>query len=139
MALDHTIHPILLCGGTGTRLWPLSRKSYPKQFAQLLGEDSLFQACARRLCGTGFAAPSLITAADFRFIVLEQLAALQIVPADVLIEPSPKDAGRRPDRARRAPCHLRHSPHPARNRLWLAGAVLPSRGRHHPAAAALLR
>ena len=51
------ITPILLCGGSGTRLWPLSRKSYPKQFAQLLGEESLFQASARRLAGARFAAP----------------------------------------------------------------------------------
>ncbi len=42
------ITPILLCGGSGTRLWPLSRKSYPKQFADILGEESLFQASARR-------------------------------------------------------------------------------------------
>ena len=43
------ITPILLAGGAGTRLWPLSRKSYPKQFSPLLGEDSLFQSTANRL------------------------------------------------------------------------------------------
>ena len=85
------IHPVLLCGGSGTRLWPLSRKSYPKQFVKLVGEESLFQASARRLSGTGFAAPSIVTAADFRFIVIEQLAALEIAPADVLIEPSARN------------------------------------------------
>ena len=42
------ITPVLLCGGSGTRLWPLSRKSFPKQFADLVGEESLFQASARR-------------------------------------------------------------------------------------------
>ena len=81
------IHPILLCGGSGTRLWPLSRKSYPKQFAKLVGEESLFQASARRLSGTAFAAPSVITGADFRFVVAEQLAAVDIAPEDILIEP----------------------------------------------------
>ena len=70
------IHPILLCGGSGTRLWPLSRKSYPKQFARLMGEESLFQASARRLSGSGFAAPVVVTGDPFRFIVTEQLAAV---------------------------------------------------------------
>jgi hypothetical protein len=49
-----TIYPVLLAGGSGTRLWPLSRKSCPKQFSKLMGEESLFQASARRLSGAGF-------------------------------------------------------------------------------------
>ncbi|MEP4249570.1 mannose-1-phosphate guanylyltransferase/mannose-6-phosphate isomerase [Tateyamaria sp.] len=81
------IHPLLLCGGSGTRLWPLSRKSYPKQFAKLTGEESLFQASALRLTGDGFAAPTVIAGSDFRFIVLEQLAGVEIAPAATLIEP----------------------------------------------------
>lgn len=81
------IHPLLLCGGSGTRLWPLSRKSYPKQFTQLTGEESLFQASSRRLSGDGFANPIVITGSDFRFIVLEQLAAIETLPAATLIEP----------------------------------------------------
>ena len=89
--MNKLIHPVLLCGGVGARLWPLSRKSYPKQFVKLMGEESLYQASARRLSGEGFAAPTIVTAADFRFIVIEQLAALEIIPADVLIEPSPKN------------------------------------------------
>lgn len=80
------IHPVLLCGGGGTRLWPVSRKSYPKQFASLLGEESLFQASARRLHGEGFASPSVVTSGDYRFVVMEQLARLEIAPADILIE-----------------------------------------------------
>ena len=86
-----TIHPVLLCGGSGTRLWPLSRKSYPKQFVKLTSEESLYQASARRLSGDDYAAPSIVTAADFRFIVIEQLAALEIAPADILIEPCSKN------------------------------------------------
>jgi mannose-1-phosphate guanylyltransferase/mannose-6-phosphate isomerase len=89
--MTQLIHPVLLCGGSGTRLWPLSRKSYPKQFVKLTGDESLYQASAFRLSGAGFAAPSIVTAADFRFIVLEQLAALEIAPADILIEPSAKN------------------------------------------------
>ena len=85
------IHPIILCGGTGTRLWPLSRKSYPKQFVKLTGQESLYQASARLLSGAGFAAPTIVTAADFRFVVIEQLAALGIAPTDILIEPSTKN------------------------------------------------
>jgi mannose-1-phosphate guanylyltransferase/mannose-6-phosphate isomerase len=86
-ALSPDVHPVLLCGGSGTRLWPLSRKSYPKQFAKLHGEESLFQASARRLAGKGFTAPILVTGSDFRFVVTEQLAAVEIGAEAVLIEP----------------------------------------------------
>ncbi len=85
--MSFDIHPLLLCGGSGTRLWPLSRRSYPKQFARITGEESLFQQAATRLTGDGFAAPVIVTGNDFRFIVLEQLAAMQIAPRAVLIEP----------------------------------------------------
>lgn len=85
------IHPILLCGGSGTRLWPLSRKSYPKQFVKLMGKESLFQSSARRVSGIGFGAPLVVTGPDFRFIVVEQLAALKIAPEDILIEPSARN------------------------------------------------
>ena len=87
------ITPVLLCGGSGTRLWPLSRKSYPKQFSKLIGETSLFQASAMRLAGAGagneasFGAPLILTNADFRFIVTEQLSEIGIDPAAILIEP----------------------------------------------------
>ncbi|GHF74798.1 mannose-1-phosphate guanylyltransferase/mannose-6-phosphate isomerase [Seohaeicola zhoushanensis] len=81
------ITPVLLCGGSGTRLWPLSRKSYPKQFVPLVGETTLFQASAERLSGPGFAAPLVLTNSDFRFIVTEQLAAAGIDPGAILIEP----------------------------------------------------
>ena len=85
------ITPILLVGGSGTRLWPLSRKSYPKQFAPLTGEETLFQSSAKRLSGgsgaVSFAAPVTMTNSDFRFIVTEQLAAAGIDPGAILIEP----------------------------------------------------
>ena len=82
-----TITPVLLCGGSGTRLWPLSRKSYPKQFASILGEETLFQASAKRLSGDGFAAPVVVTGSDFRFIVTEQLQGAGMDPGAILIEP----------------------------------------------------
>jgi mannose-1-phosphate guanylyltransferase/mannose-6-phosphate isomerase len=85
------VTPVLLCGGSGTRLWPLSRKSYPKQFTALAGEGSLFQQSARRLSGDAdglaFAPPLVVTNADFRFIVTEQLGEAGIDPGPVLIEP----------------------------------------------------
>lgn len=86
-----TIIPVLLCGGSGTRLWPLSRKSYPKQFVPLMGEETLFQASAKRLSGSAhgltFATPMVLTNSDFRFIVTEQLQAIGIDPGAILIEP----------------------------------------------------
>ncbi len=85
------ITPIILCGGSGTRLWPLSRKSYPKQFTPLTGETSLFQASALRLSGADYAAPLVITGSDFRFIVTEQLSAAGVDPGAILIEPSSRN------------------------------------------------
>jgi mannose-1-phosphate guanylyltransferase/mannose-6-phosphate isomerase len=82
-----TIHPVLLCGGSGTRLWPLSRKSFPKQFSALTGDESLFQASARRFMAPGFGAPVVVSGSDFRFIVTEQLGTLGLAPRCVLIEP----------------------------------------------------
>ncbi|VDC33915.1 mannose-1-phosphate guanylyltransferase/mannose-6-phosphate isomerase [Pseudogemmobacter humi] len=90
-----TITPVLLCGGAGTRLWPLSRKSYPKQFALETGGRTLFQASAGRLSGgneaIAFTAPLTVTGSDFRFIVTEQLAAAGIDPGPILIEPAPRN------------------------------------------------
>lgn len=83
-----TIIPVLMAGGSGTRLWPVSRKSFPKQFAALTGDETLFQASARRLSGQGFAAPMVMTNSDFRFIVAEQLEQAGIAPGRIVIEPA---------------------------------------------------
>lgn len=85
------ITPVLLCGGSGTRLWPLSRKSYPKQFSPLLGEDSLFQMSASRFQSEQFNAPVVVTANDFRFIVTEQLDQANVKASHILIEPEGRD------------------------------------------------
>lgn len=88
------IFPVLLCGGSGTRLWPVSRKSFPKQFVPLAGQGTLFQAAAGRMRGAeGVASPLVITNSDFRFIVAEQLAAEGIAPSAILIEPSARNTG----------------------------------------------
>lgn len=86
--MSEKIYPVLLCGGSGTRLWPLSRKSYPKQFARIMGDKSLFQASAMRLDSERFEPPMVVTGSDFRFIVTEQLDAVEIAAASILIEPA---------------------------------------------------
>ena len=84
------ITPVLLAGGSGTRLWPLSRKSYPKQFSNFIGDKSLFQQSALRLTSSDvvkFASHITMTNVDFRFIVGEQLQEVGIDPGPILIEP----------------------------------------------------
>lgn len=85
--MPNRIYPVILCGGSGTRLWPLSRKSYPKQFAQLMGEKTLFQATIDRVSGSEFESPLVITGDAFRFIVGQQLEAQQCTDYTILIEP----------------------------------------------------
>ncbi len=89
-----SIVPVLLAGGHGNRLWPLSRKSYPKQFAKLLGETSLFQQSVLRLCSSDiidFEPHITLTNSDFRFIVTEQMQDLGIDPNYIILEPEPKN------------------------------------------------
>ncbi len=86
--------PILLAGGSGKRLWPLSRKSYPKQFSKLVGDKTLFQNSANRLISSDvieFAPHITLTNADFRFIIGEQLQEIGIDPGPILIEPESKN------------------------------------------------
>ena len=88
------IYPVLLAGGSGTRLWPLSRKSYPKQFSNLIGKKTLFQFSAKRLMSSDiieFASHITLTNADFRFIIGEQLQEIGIDPGPILIEPEAKN------------------------------------------------
>jgi mannose-1-phosphate guanylyltransferase/mannose-6-phosphate isomerase len=83
--------PVLLCGGSGTRLWPLSRSQYPKQFLRLLGEHSLLQATLLRLQGfPGLGRPVLITNEAHRFLVAEQIREIGI-EADILLEPAARN------------------------------------------------
>src|SRR5436309_6637968 len=87
------IIPVIMCGGAGTRLWPMSRESMPKQFVPLIGEGSTFQQVVRRVSGPAmFARPIVITHSDFRFAVAEQLQACG-VEADVVLEPVRRDSG----------------------------------------------
>ena len=81
------IYPAIMCGGSGTRLWPLSRQSYPKQFSALFPGGSLFQRTVERLGGKGLADPLLLTGEAFRFIVAEQLSDAGSQPSHIVIEP----------------------------------------------------
>lgn len=88
------IYPVLLAGGSGTRLWPASRKSYPKQFSKVIGETTLFQASAQRLKSSDiieFAPHVTLTNSNYRFIVGEQLQEVDIDPGPILIEPEAKN------------------------------------------------
>ena len=82
--------PVILCGGTGTRLWPLSRASYPKQYWALSGdgESTLLQQTQQRLNGLdGLGSPLLICNEDHRFIVAEQMRQIDVEPNAILLEP----------------------------------------------------
>lgn len=84
--------PVILCGGSGTRLWPLSRTGFPKQFLCLTGAESLFQQAALRLCILGSAniavgAPVIVSGEDHRFLASEQLREVGITLGSALLEP----------------------------------------------------
>lgn len=86
--MRHPVVPVILCGGSGARLWPLSRDAYPKQFLRLLGADSLLQQTMRRLDGIDGMGPALLVCNESsRFIAAEQLREIGIEDARILLEP----------------------------------------------------
>lgn len=83
------IVPVILAGGSGTRLWPLSRKLYPKQLLPLVDERTLVQNTIERLQGLdGIAEPIVICNEDHRFIIAEQMRAMGVSPAAIVLEPA---------------------------------------------------
>jgi mannose-1-phosphate guanylyltransferase/mannose-6-phosphate isomerase len=91
--MSQAIIPLIMCGGAGTRLWPASRDVRPKQFLPLFGKRSTFQDTLIRVSDASlFDRPIVITNAAYRFMVLEQLAEID-VEADVLLEPARRDSG----------------------------------------------
>ena len=83
------IQPVVLSGGSGTRLWPLSREKYPKQLLPLIGDDSLLQATVRRvegIAGVKLAAPMVVCNEEYRFVIAEQMR-LMGMPGAILLEP----------------------------------------------------
>lgn len=90
------IIPVILSGGSGTRLWPLSRKNLPKQFLPLAGDLSLFQQTVERaghLADAG--APIVVCSDDHRFLVAEQLLQMKVEGASIILEPAPATPRRR--------------------------------------------
>ena len=82
-----SIVPVILSGGSGSRLWPLSRKALPKQLLALTGARTMIQETAARASGEGFAAPLVISNQEHRFLIAEQLRAAGIAPAGIILEP----------------------------------------------------
>ena len=90
--MKHHVLPVILCGGSGTRLWPLSRSGFPKQFLVFKGETSLFQQAVERLNQLGsndiVVGPTLVvTNEDHRFMALEQLREINSIQSSLLLEP----------------------------------------------------
>ncbi len=87
------ILPVIMCGGSGTRMWPLSRESLPKQFLPLLEERSTFQSTLTMLARPDtFAPPIIISNRDYRFLVAEQMAAVSVA-GEIVLEPMRRDSG----------------------------------------------
>lgn len=85
------IYPVILSGGNGSRLWPSSRKAMPKQFAPIMGLQSLFQQTLRRFSGAPFEPPVVMTHEDFRFLVRDQATDIGVFASEIVLEPTQKD------------------------------------------------
>ena len=79
--------PVILSGGSGSRLWPVSRASFPKQFWPLVSDRTMIQETALRAVGDGFAAPIVVCNEEHRFLIAEQLRAAGIADARIVLEP----------------------------------------------------
>src|SRR5258705_3537383 len=84
--------PVILSVGAGTRLWPLSRELYPKQLLPLTGDRTMLQETALRLRAVADAQPPIVVCNEaHRFMVAEQLRALDLTPASILLEPAARN------------------------------------------------
>jgi len=81
------IVPVILSGGSGTRLWPLSREAYPKQFLPLVGDDTMLQATWKRVASIAGAAPIVVANQEHRFMAAEQLRECKVLPQALILEP----------------------------------------------------
>jgi mannose-1-phosphate guanylyltransferase/mannose-6-phosphate isomerase len=82
----HDILPFILCGGSGTRLWPLSREAFPKQFHKIAGSETLFQQTCRRLEGEPFGKPFILASQKHRFLIEEQLEEVGLDAQGIVLE-----------------------------------------------------
>ena len=80
------LHPVILSGGIGSRLWPLSRSLFPKQLLPLAGDSSLIQDTARRAVGPAFAPPLIVCNVEHRFLIAEQMRGVGVAPTAILLE-----------------------------------------------------
>ena len=87
------IQPVILCGGGGTRLWPLSRTSCPKQLLAPLGGLSLLQQTAQRFCKPEYETPLIISNEQYRFLVAEQMHEIGITQSPIILEPCARSNG----------------------------------------------
>ena len=82
-----SVHPVILSGGAGSRLWPLSRSLFPKQLLALAGKHSLIQDTALRAAGSDFAAPLIICNVEHRFLIAQQMREAGVAPGAIVLEP----------------------------------------------------
>jgi mannose-1-phosphate guanylyltransferase/mannose-1-phosphate guanylyltransferase/mannose-6-phosphate isomerase len=111
------IVPVVLCGGTGSRLWPLSREAFPKQFWPLLSQHTMLQDTVARATGEGFASPLVISNQAHRFLVAEQLREAGVKDARIVLEPVARNSA--PAIAAAALLAQEANPHDV---LWLMAA-----------------
>ena len=97
------ITPVLLCGGVGSRLWPVSRQGRPKQYLNLIGETSMLQQTLTRIEGVEQTPPIIVCNEEHRFLVAEQVRQLGLTSPQIILKPKAK-IPRLPLRSRR----LRH-------------------------------
>ena len=90
--MSRKVLPIIMCGGAGTRVWPESRETMPKQFIALIGPASTFQQSIQRVDDPLFETPIVITNRDYRFLVREQLEEIG-AQATIVLEPTRRDSG----------------------------------------------
>jgi len=82
------IVPVILSGGSGTRLWPLSRELYPKQLLPLVGKSTMLQATVARLSGIpDITEPIIVANEDHRFMIAQQMQQINVVPSAIMLEP----------------------------------------------------
>jgi len=89
--INQSVIPVILSGGAGTRLWPLSRQLRPKQFLNVHGETSMFSQTLARVSGEPFGPPMVVCNDQHRFLVAEELRSLEITARDIILEPAARN------------------------------------------------